>query len=386
MTISHDFTAAIYSVRTTEVYGEFITSFTNTTVTIEMPDTETGFLMGEGGRVMPLGNNQMRYATTNYGADSFILTAGNPMWLIRTTDLEGEVRLLLAVTHYLYDAQGMVLGHDVVYVVVEGAPLPEFGSAGSFEFWRGLTQWDIDPSDTHPEGLVVAWESFDIDPVIVGTPGNDRLEGSAGNDEIQGGDGADTLIGGDGADTIFGGDTTADLRDLVYGGGGNDTIDGGYGNDELRGDDGNDAIEGYFGSDTLIGGTGNDTLSGSALSDQIFGGDGNDFLNGGFGHDRMNGGAGADRFYHLGIANHGSDWVQDYNAADGDRLVFGNAAATRTQFQINYGTTVGAGDAAVQEAFVVYRPTGQVIWALVDGAGQDHIYLQIGAVSYDLMA
>ncbi len=224
------------------------------------------------------------------------------------------------------------------------------------------------------------------DNLIDGGNGNDSLLGDAGNDTILGGDGNDTVVGGLGDDSLSGGDTTADLRDLIYGGGGNDTIDGGYGNDELRGDDGNDAIEGYFGSDTLIGGTGNDTLSGSALSDQIFGGDGNDFLNGGFGHDRMNGGTGADRFYHLGIANHGSDWVQDYNAVDGDRLVFGNAAATRTQFQINYGTTVGAGDAAVQEAFVVYRPTGQVIWALVDGAGQDHIYLQIGAATYDLMA
>ena len=220
---------------------------------------------------------------------------------------------------------------------------------------------------------------------LLGGLGNDWISGEAGSDSLRGGDGADTVLGGEGDDTIFGGDTTADLRDVIYGGDGNDTIDGGYGNDELRGDDGNDAIEGYFGSDTIIGGTGNDTISGSALSDQLFGGDNNDFLNGGFGHDRMNGGAGADRFYHLGIANHGSDWVQDYNGAE-DTLVFGNASATRSQFQINYGTTVGAGDAAVQEAFVVYRPTGQVIWALVDGAGQDHIWLQIGAASYDLMA
>ncbi len=224
------------------------------------------------------------------------------------------------------------------------------------------------------------------DDILDSHEGNDLLNGGLGNDLLRGGDGNDTLVGSGGNDRLFGGESLLDLRDLIYGGEGNDTIDGGYGNDELRGDAGNDLIEGGFGSDTLIGGTENDTLSGSALSDQLFGGDGADYLNGGFGHDRMNGGAGADRFFHIGVAGHGSDWIQDYSAAAGDVLVFGNASATRSQFQINWATTNGAGDGAVQEAFVVYRPTGQIIWALVDGAANDHIWLQIGANSYDLLA
>jgi len=126
-------------------------------------------------------------------------------------------------------------------------------------------------------------------------------------------------------------------------------------------------------------------LTGSAFSDLIFGGDGNDFINGGFGFDRVNGGAGADRFYHLGVAGHGSDWVQDYRAAEGDRLVFGTAA-TRAQFQVNLSETAGAGAAGVQEAFVIYRPTGQILWALVDGGAENHINLQIGAQVFDLLA
>ena len=105
----------------------------------------------------------------------------------------------------------------------------------------------------------------------------------------------------------------------------NDSIDGGHGNDELRGDEGNDSIEGGFGVDTVIGGVGDDVLSGSAWSDEVFGGTGEDFINGGFGSDRVNGGDDADRFYHLGIADHGSDWIQDYDAADGDVLIFGQA-------------------------------------------------------------
>lgn len=219
---------------------------------------------------------------------------------------------------------------------------------------------------------------------LSGAAGNDRLTGNAGDDTLLGGDGADTLNGGDGNDEIVGGASGNDLRDVVFGGNGNDTVDGGYGNDELRGDAGNDQLAGGFGADTLIGGTGDDTLTGSALGDLLFGGDGDDFVNGGFGFDRMNGGTGADDFFHLGIASHGSDWIQDYNSTEGDVLLLGNGSATRTQFQINEAFTPGAGDADVADAFIIYRPTGQIVWALVDGTGQGEINLQIGSNMFDL--
>ena len=35
---------------------------------------------------------------------------------------------------------------------------------------------------------------------------------------------------------------------------------------------------------------------------------------------------------------------------------------------------------------MIYRPTGQIIWALVDGAGQDEINLKIGGNTFDLLA
>ena len=207
--------------------------------------------------------------------------------------------------------------------------------------------------------------------------GNNLVDGGAGADTINSGNVSDTLFGGDGNDSILGGTTTADLRDVIYGGTGNDSIDGGYGNDQISGDAGDDSIIGNFGSDTLIGNAGNDTLSGGPLSDMLYGGPGNDFLNGGFGSDRLSGGPGADQFFHLGTQSHGSDWIQDYNAADGDILVFGNSSATANQFQVNHAETPHAGVAGVAEAFVIYKPTGQIIWALVDGAAQQHIELQI---------
>jgi hypothetical protein len=40
----------------------------------------------------------------------------------------------------------------------------------------------------------------------------------------------------------------------------------------------------------------------------------------------------------------------------------------------------------VDEAFVIYRPTGQILFALVDGNGQSSINLQIGGQVFDLMA
>ena len=218
-----------------------------------------------------------------------------------------------------------------------------------------------------------------------GGDGSDRLAGEGGNDLLMGGDGTDTLTGGTGNDTLVGGETTDDLRDVVFAGDGNDSIDGGYGNDSLSGGAGNDTIAGGFGVDTVIGNEGDDVMTGSAFSDLVFGNDGNDFVNGGFGSDRVNGGAGADRFFHVGVAGHGSDWIQDFTAADGDVLVHGGGA-TIDQFQINYANTENAGDAAIEEAFVIFRPTGQILWALVDGAAQDEIILVISGQEFDLLA
>jgi len=202
---------------------------------------------------------------------------------------------------------------------------------------------------------------------IYGLGGADFLEGEGGNDTINGGDGNDTINGGEGNDRLFGGSTVNDIRDNIFGENGDDYIDGGYGNDNLNGGAGNDLIIGGFGSDTLIGNSGNDTLSGQALGDVIFGGDGDDFINGGFGFDRLNGGAGADTFFHLGVANHGSDWIQDFTAQD--VLAFGGTATAAQfliNFQVNIANTAGAGDADIDEAFVIYtlltpKPEGFVL-------------------------
>lgn len=230
---------------------------------------------------------------------------------------------------------------------------------------------DADVLDGSSSSSAVQWN---------GLAGNDRLTGGEFNDTIEGGTGLDTIVGGDGHDFLYGGQSLGssaeDLADRIFAGAGNDYVDGGSGNDLLRGGDGRDTLVGGLGADTLIGGGGNDVLTGSALSDVLFGNAGSDFLNGGFGHDRLNGGTGADRFFHLGVAGHGTDWIQDYSASDRDVLFFGGAA-TASQFQLQFAETVGAGAAGVKEAFVTYRPTGQILWAVIDGENQKAINLLV---------
>ncbi|MCV2890688.1 calcium-binding protein [Ruegeria aquimaris] len=260
-----------------------------------------------------------------------------------------------------------------------------FGEEGADTLEGGIGQDVLDGGEG--DDLLNGGADNDI---LAGAAQNDRLIGDLGDDWLNGGEGSDTLNGGEGNDTILGGLALIDIRDVIFAGAGNDSVDAGAGNDLVYGMDGNDTIAGGAGVDELQGQDGDDVITGSNFSDLVFGGAGNDFVNGGFGSDRINGGAGADKFYHAGVEGHGSDWVQDYDAAEGDILLFGNASATREQFQVNFAHTENtagerSGDDAVREAFVIYRPTGQIMWALVDGEAQGEITLRIGSEVFDLL-
>ena len=313
--------------------------------------------------------------------------------ILRNANFTGEPDIL-----FTPDAGGSGPGSTSVMLDLDGDGTKEF----SILFDGDLTSTElgvVDEGDDIGIGAIVFNGTANEDTLVGnrlsnqlnGFDGNDRLIGLAGNDTLAGGDGADTLNGGDGNDVIRGGATEADLRDVIFGGDGNDDIDAGHGNDEIFGGFGNDIIAGGFGVDELEGQDGNDVITGSAFSDLVFGGAGNDFVNGGFGHDRINGGTGADKFFHVGILGHGSDWVQDYVAADGDVLLWGGGPATASDFQVNFNHTANdagerSGDDGVMEAFVIYKPTEQIIWALVDGQGQSSINLQIGGDVFDLLA
>jgi len=61
--------------------------------------------------------------------------------------------------------------------------------------------------------------------------------------------------------------------------------------------------------------------------------------------------------------------------------VFGQPSATLGQFQVNTANTPNAGALAVVEALIIYRPTPQIMWALVDGDAQGSLNIQLGRAS-----
>ncbi|WP_407278496.1 calcium-binding protein [Aromatoleum evansii] len=174
----------------------------------------------------------------------------------------------------------------------------------------------------------------DIDNVLDGNDGNDKLFGLAGdddllggkgNDQLTGGDGDDILDGDDGNDKLFGGNGFDDLiggkgNDHLDGGADDDFLDGGDGNDKLTGGDGNDEIHGGSGNDNIIAGNGLNVISADDGNDKVTAGDGDDIIDGGSGNDVIMSGAGNDDI----SGGAGKDKIK---AGDGDDFIDGGADA-----------------------------------------------------------
>jgi Ca2+-binding RTX toxin-like protein len=111
-----------------------------------------------------------------------------------------------------------------------------------------------------------------------------------------------------------------DDANVVLGTDGNDIMQGTGDNDYLFGRDGADLLLGLGGNDRLLGGNGNDTLSGGA---------GKDFLVGDKGDDEMTGGAGADTF--LFRSGYGHDTITDFKT-NGDLDVISVAKSEFADF------------------------------------------------------
>lgn len=134
---------------------------------------------------------------------------------------------------------------------------------------------------------------------VLGTPGDDVLNGTDHNDTIIGFRGDDLIFAGKGNDTVFGGR-------------GGDLIDGGAGHDELHGERGNDGIAGGDGNDDLDGGSGRDFLVSGAGRDDMTGGRGDDTF-------VIRTGTGVDTISDL----HSNDKivVRDFGFASGDAVI-----------------------------------------------------------------
>lgn len=186
------------------------------------------------------------------------------------------------------------------------------------ECWKGesgvvLVRWEAAPNLCPEavqgglqrcEGLVATIVGTDGDDILDGTSeddvifagaGADRINGLAGDDVICGGEGNDILIGGADDDTLVGGEgrdqvlyagvTRGVVVDLERG------LATGAGRDTLKGIE---DVTGSEGDDTLRGNNGKNRLSGGKGEDRLLGRGGNDRLEGGRGKDELNGGAGQD--------------------------------------------------------------------------------------------
>ena len=119
-------------------------------------------------------------------------------------------------------------------------------------------------------------------------------------------------IGGSGShQTLLG--TTGD--DWIDGGGGNDFVDGRSGNDDVLGGAANDTVIGDTGDDHVSGNADNDLVVGMAGMDFVFGDDGDDFVSGGDGNDYIETNEGIDRYADGGVGNDFIAFVADFGTA-----------------------------------------------------------------------
>jgi Ca2+-binding RTX toxin-like protein len=221
----------------------------------------------------------------------------------------------------------------------------------------------------------------DVSETVVGTAGNDVIDGGTGYEEIYAGDGNDTIttdlgsgrvVAGSGDDTIevatpvwlsgsegvdtlqFDSGVTAGaivvLADLDRAGlsgeqytigvasaqriKGVENVVGTAHGDYIHGDDSDNDIRGEGGNDSLHGGGGDDT---------IHGGDGNDDIRGNSGADQIYGGAGIDHY-----ASYLDTWQGDviHDFEIGERLLIQSSAGTGLNASdITYSeVTAGSGE------------------------------------------
>ncbi len=169
----------------------------------------------------------------------------------------------------------VVTPNEIYMLGIDGASIP-FDPAGLRVYVNGN---EGDDSITLLPGISdIHLHGDEGNDTLIGSSGDEVLEGGDDDDELFGRGGNDTLRGGRGSDTLHGGDDD----DFLYGGDDQDALFGGAGTDRLWGDDGNDHLDGGYGGDFIEGGNDNDTLvSGGGTSGE------DDTLDGQEGDDRL---------------------------------------------------------------------------------------------------
>lgn len=179
-----------------------------------------------------------------------------------------------------------------------------------------------------------------------------------------------TMVGTDGDDDLDG----TVLPDVVVLGAGNDTFHGRQGDDVVCGGEGNDQLFGSSGNDSLDGDGGRDKIWGEVDDDQVRGGTGNDLLRGGEGNDLVRGAGGGD----LVVESAGNDQA---TGGTGKDVVSYRDATTSITVNWASGAVTGAGNDSLGhfERFVGSRQADTINGSgefddLAGGGGDDRIY------------
>ncbi len=263
-------------------------------------DEGNDYLSGDAGDDVLTGGSGADTLVGGAGVDTYVFNLGDGVDTI--VDTPGEGNKLVFGSGISGQDISLGLGSLLVRVGSNGDaihiqgfnPADPVQSAGIdvFEFADGTTLTHaalvargFDLVGTDGDDFLNGGETYQK---VVGLGGNDVLLGGTGNNILDGGAGNDQLDGGAGADTLIG----RAGNDALTGDAGDDTIDAGVGDDFINAGEGNDSVLGGEGNDTIFAGTGNDTVAGGAGDDTIYGQGGTDVVDGGTGNDRFVGAPG----------------------------------------------------------------------------------------------
>lgn len=206
------------------------------------------------------------------------------------------------------------------------------------------------PTDETPENDSDNHDSEYDGKHIVGTNGNDKLNGTDKDDIIHGKLGADTINGYGGNDSI---DAFIDAK-----------IDGGAGDDYIR-------VE--YGFSTIYGGSGNDEIYGSGRHNEIYGEDGNDTITGsssyidaGSGNDEINI-SGVPREKTTVYCGSGNDKVFTYSG-ETELYVYGEDGDDTFEINANNGYYYGGAD---NDKYIVNVINATVKNTIYDNSGEN---------------
>ena len=289
-----------------------ITSYSQTTLVMSVPDYETGInysvvqnLPGDLPEVdfnLNVNSTVLDGSPINIGSDDIITHLGEIDWG------SGNVTYVLATE--------TVSSNDLYILVVGGDALPTPSSLQDVtDFFNSVTYMGPSGSSSGYEaGDFIAFSSVpnssftDVDN-ITGDDNDNVFEVGAGNDTVHGAGGGDDIDGGAGNDHLYG-DAG---NDYIIGGAGDDTIDGGDGDsDTVAYTDAGSGVTVNLANGTASGAdSGTDTLSGiervrgSAHADALTGDSGDNQFFGLGGNDTLVGGDGWDIARYDRDANYG---------------------------------------------------------------------------------